>query len=66
MWQYRPLAKRQRAYEEEWFEEEPHRTITVHETDDSPIQTGLVDANGTPLYRTKVRVPIGFVGNGGS
>ena len=36
------------------------RTITVHE-DDEPKDTGLLDANGTPIYRVRERVPFGFV-----
>ena len=32
---------------------------TVFE-DLDPVDTGLVDASGTPLYRVKERVPLGF------
>jgi hypothetical protein len=35
-------------------------TATVFETDAAPQPTGLLDASGTPLYRTIDREPIGF------
>lgn len=34
---------------------------TVHEEDRKPIDTGLLDANGTKLYRVEDREPIGFI-----
>jgi len=36
-------------------------TRTVILEDDGPVKTGLLDANGTPLYRMPNRIPIGFV-----
>lgn len=63
MWAYRTMARRPRSYEEEeWWSEEP-RSIVVHEPVDEPIDTGLVDLNGTPLYRVRQRAPIGFIKN---
>lgn len=35
--------------------------ITVHETDRSPLPTGLLNANGDELYRIPETVPFGFV-----
>lgn len=29
--------------------------------DDAPVNTGILDASGTPLYRVRDRVPFGFV-----
>lgn len=34
--------------------------ITVFDPDDAPVETGLLDANGNPLYRINDRRPIGF------
>lgn len=35
-------------------------SMTVHDADDAPQATGLVDALGVPLYRLSDRIPIGF------
>jgi len=41
-----------------WDEDKPHiEGKTVHERE--PVDTGLLDANGTPIWR--VMSPIGFV-----
>lgn len=29
--------------------------------DDAPIRTGLLNADGVPLYRVRERIPFGFV-----
>lgn len=34
--------------------------ITVFEPDDAPVETGLLDAQGNPLYRVQERAAIGF------
>lgn len=34
--------------------------LTIYEAEDAPRDTGLLDANGTPLYRMSDRQPIGF------
>jgi hypothetical protein len=44
----------------EWGD--PHPTTVVHETDRTPERTGILDANGTPLYRVRETVPFGFQG----
>jgi hypothetical protein len=36
---------------------------TVFEADDSPQKTGLLDVNGTPIFRVKERATMGFVAN---
>lgn len=36
------------------------RDLTVYEVDDEPVDTGLVDASGLPIYRVTDREPIGF------
>lgn len=44
-----------------WDEPEPHRpALTVYETEDQPISTGLLDATGTKLYRVRERIKMGF------
>lgn len=34
--------------------------MTVYEPHDDPVETGLLDALGTPLYRIRQRGLIGF------
>ena len=50
--------------EEDWLYAEPPRTLTVHVAHDEPVDTGLVDAAGTPLYRMPEPRTIGFRGRG--
>ena len=38
----------------------PHRTLTVFEVENDPVETGLYDANGVPLYRVPERVKMGY------
>lgn len=58
MWKYKPI----RGYD--WHNETDmpnhSKTMTVMCDDDQPVNTGLLDANGTPLYRVRERTPIGF------
>jgi hypothetical protein len=42
------------------------KTCTVHEDDNGPQWTGLLDANGTRLYRVRETVRVGFHGWGGN
>ena len=35
-------------------------SCTVHESEKTPVPTGLLDPNGTPLYRIPPTVKIGF------
>lgn len=43
------------------FDETERQTISVYETDNEPIDTGLLDANGDRLFRVTEREPIGFI-----
>ena len=45
------------------FEEDGGSTaerLTIHEPENGPQATGLLDARGNPLYRIAERAPIGF------
>ena len=57
---YVALARRPRGYWEEIDPPETARTLTVFEAEDGPVETGLYDANGVPLYRVPERVKMGF------
>lgn len=46
------------ANQEVILQERP--STQVWEADDSPIPTGLLSADGTPLYRVNERHPIGY------
>lgn len=39
-------------------------TMTVIDDDVAPQKTGLLDSNGTPIYRVNERAPIGFRARG--
>lgn len=55
---YAPRARRPRSH---WSDDTPMtNTITVYEAESQPEDTGLLDANGTPLYRMVVRQSPGF------
>lgn len=46
----------------DWEDQPPiGAATTVYEREDAPEDTGLVDANGTKLYRVRDRVKMGFV-----
>jgi hypothetical protein len=36
-------------------------SLTVHEPEGKPQDTGLLNADGTPIYRVNTRAPIGFM-----
>lgn len=42
------------------FYDTDRQTITVSETDFQPVYTGLLSADGVPLYRIHQRGPLGF------
>lgn len=48
----------------DFAQREPGETITVLADEGAPVKTGILDENGTPLYRMPERVRIGFVGRG--
>lgn len=61
MTRYVAMARRPRA----WITEDDvvmgdRPSCVVHETDDEPMDTGLLDAHGVALYRVPTRHPIGF------
>lgn len=43
---------------DEWFSEQT--TITVYEQEAQPEKTGLLNAQGEPLYRVPEKVRMGF------
>lgn len=45
----------------DWGYYDSRDSVVVTEADRAPINTGLLNANGTPLYRLTVREQIGFV-----
>lgn len=59
---YRSIA-RPKAIEpghvDRFYWDNGHQTITVHE-DDTPRDTGLLDAYGNPIMAFNVTAPIGF------
>ena len=61
MQRYVAIARKPRSWwaEEDEFSSE-RRTIDVIEPPHEPIDTGLLDASGVPLYRVNERGPIGF------
>lgn len=66
---YRAIGHRKNARdhaedEDDWLYTEPQRTLTVHVAHDDPVDTGLLDAAGTPLYRMPEPRVIGFRGRG--
>lgn len=48
------------------MEAETPLTLTVYEDSPEPIDTGLLNADGTKLYRPVKRAPIGFDLSGGT
>jgi hypothetical protein len=57
----RYVAIKPKAYSD--FMDQPPiaSATTVYETDDKPEETGLFDMHGTPLYRIKDKLKMGFV-----
>lgn len=45
-----------------WWETRGRESLatTVYEDDDKPVDTGLINADGTKIYRVRDRQPIGF------
>lgn len=60
---YRSFARRPKAIEpshiDEGYWETGHQSITVIE-DDTPRDTGLLDATGNPIMARNIMLPIGF------
>ena len=57
---YIALAKPPRAWVSSTHTPEMLPTTTVYVPDETPRDTGLVTAEGVPLYRLPTREPIGF------
>ena len=47
----------------DWLEDAPEPVLSfdVIVSDDEPVNTGLLDAHGTPIYRTPDKIKMGFV-----
>jgi hypothetical protein len=45
---------------DDWDYPDEHRTMSVIEDEAAPQATGLLDANGVPIYRVADRAPMGF------
>lgn len=47
---------------DDWSDQPPVvQATTVYEPDDRPEETGLLDATGTPLYRVRDKIKMGFL-----
>jgi hypothetical protein len=59
---YIPLARppRSDASDDVYYEDGPRHTIDVLQAIDAPHDTGLVTADGVPIYRVTQRGPVGF------
>lgn len=58
----RYVAIRPRAWASDTHVPESLPTCTVFESDKTPVNTGLLNVEGVPLYRVPETVPPGFVG----
>lgn len=57
----RYVAIKPKAYSD-WMDQPPiAAATTIYEQEDKPEETGLLDANGTPLYRVRDKIKMGFV-----
>ena len=56
----RPVARIWHDDGDDYFHGQPRQPITVHEPDEEPIETGLLDSSGNELMRKAERRPIGF------
>jgi hypothetical protein len=45
---------------DDWWDTEGPSQITVHEPEDEPQPTGLLDIYGNEICRTKDRIPMGY------
>lgn len=58
--QYVALTEPPRAWISAHERPETLPTMTVFVDNDAPVETGLLDAAGVPLYRVQGRKPMGF------
>ena len=62
MTRYVALPQAPAKSSEDWENQPPVAAAnTVYEQDDAPIETGLLDANGTKLYRIRDRLKMGYL-----
>ncbi len=57
---YIAIPQRPRAYDDLEDVQPMAAAHTVYERDDAPENTGLLNADGTPLYRVRDRVKMGY------
>ena len=59
---FKYVAIPRKAWVDDWsgIVQPAQPTITVWEGEPKPAETGLLDSDGTPLYRVMSREPIGF------
>ena len=48
-------------WDEDYYHGHPLTATTVYEDDMEPEDTGILDADGNPIFRTYERNPVGFV-----
>lgn len=61
MSRYLAIAVPQRPNSSDYWDEGPLlEGRTVYEEDGAPVKTGLLDANGTAIYRLSDRIKPGF------
>lgn len=57
----KPRKPRADGYDD-WYDTEGPSQITVHEPEDEPQPTGLLDMNGNKICRVRDRVAMGYRG----
>jgi hypothetical protein len=59
----RPVKYITRSADTGWWVHDASESLakTVYEDEDKPADTGLLDADGTKIYRVRDRQPIGFI-----
>lgn len=61
MTRYIAIPQRPKA-SDDWEDRPPvAAATTVYEREEEPEKTGLLDVNGTPLYRVKDKIKMGFL-----
>lgn len=55
-------VRKSEIFAREWWEADACASLarTIHEDEAKPVNTGLLCADGTPLYRVPKKNPIGF------
>lgn len=61
MTRYVAIPNRPKA-SDDWENRSPIvNATTIYESEDEPERTGLLNADGTPLYRVKDKIKIGYL-----